>query len=67
MIKSKLKIHLSGIDNDLKIELRDKIEQLKGSIDENLTFYTKILICNDVNNPKYKVNAGNPDGSTDEH
>jgi len=51
----KYRIHLSGLRPEEKTELRDMIERLRGEYDEHLTFHTRYLVCNSVDNGKHRL------------
>lgn len=53
--QNKYRIHMSSLKSDERSELKDKIDSLKGAIDDNMTFFTRYLICPSVDNMKHRV------------
>lgn len=48
-------IHLSGLPQSEKDELKSMVSSLKGQIDDNFRFTTKILILDSVDSQKYEL------------
>lgn len=49
------RVHFSGLKQDERQVLKQIVEALGGAVDENLTFFTKYLICTSVDNLKHRV------------
>lgn len=53
--QSKYRIHFSSLRQEDRIEMKQMVENLQGSVDDNLTFFTKFLVCPTVDNHKHRV------------